>query len=421
MRAADGPFRDGEPRVLLVGYNGANNTGAEALLLTDLEDLRSVLGPGARFTVPTLNQANLRRYLHESASLRIAPIPSVFVAAIDRLVRDHEMVILVEGSAYMDTWTSALLWYFLWATSCARRRGKPCLAYAVDAGSMSACNQRLTRRVASTTDLIVARSQAAAERLRGWGVTAPIVATADNAFNFQPDPSAADWLQRDWPEAESGAVGLALVDFHRWPVVVRPWGRREDCYRWPYYFTRSRERRRASERLAAGYAALVDHLVERGKPVALIAMEQLDEPFALDIHRRLAVPQMARVFSAREHDASRMTVLLRSLDLLVTSRYHACVLSLAAHVPQVAVGHDLRLETIYRELGLAPEFFVRQGDADAPARLEARVVRLLDDPTLQAESLHSGYLQHVVEARRNRELLRAFLAERGWEVTPCTP
>jgi polysaccharide pyruvyl transferase WcaK-like protein len=92
-------------------------------------------------------------------------------------------------------------------------------------------------------------------------------------------------------------------------------------------------------------------------------MEQLDEPFALDIHRRLAVPQMARVFSAREHDASRMTVLLRSLDLLVTSRYHACVLSLAAHVPQVAVGHDLRLETIYRELGLAPEFFVRQGDA----------------------------------------------------------
>ena len=35
------------PRVLFVGYNGANNTGAEALLLADIEDFRAVLGPGA--------------------------------------------------------------------------------------------------------------------------------------------------------------------------------------------------------------------------------------------------------------------------------------------------------------------------------------------------------------------------------------
>ena len=49
------------PTVLLVGYNGANNTGAEALLQADLADLRAVLGPDARLTVPTLNAANLRR------------------------------------------------------------------------------------------------------------------------------------------------------------------------------------------------------------------------------------------------------------------------------------------------------------------------------------------------------------------------
>jgi hypothetical protein len=32
------------PRVLMLGYNGANNTGAEALLLSDIEDVRAVLG-----------------------------------------------------------------------------------------------------------------------------------------------------------------------------------------------------------------------------------------------------------------------------------------------------------------------------------------------------------------------------------------
>ncbi|HET6813029.1 MAG TPA: hypothetical protein VFJ69_03335, partial [Actinomycetota bacterium] len=92
----------GPPTVLLVGYNGANNTGAEALLQADLADLRAVLGPHARLTVPTLNAANLRRYLHETPTLRIAPIPSVFPGAVRRLVREHDLVVLVEGA---PTWT----------------------------------------------------------------------------------------------------------------------------------------------------------------------------------------------------------------------------------------------------------------------------------------------------------------------------
>ena len=67
----------------------------------------------------------------------------------------------------MDTWT-ALLWYFLWATRCAAEAGKPSLAYAVDAGS-SRLDRWLTRRVASRSELIVTRAEAAAERLRSWG------------------------------------------------------------------------------------------------------------------------------------------------------------------------------------------------------------------------------------------------------------
>jgi hypothetical protein len=46
------------PSALLVGYNGANNTGAEALLQADIADLRAVLGPDARLTVPIPDQAS---------------------------------------------------------------------------------------------------------------------------------------------------------------------------------------------------------------------------------------------------------------------------------------------------------------------------------------------------------------------------
>jgi polysaccharide pyruvyl transferase WcaK-like protein len=406
------------PKILLIGYNGANNTGAEALLQADIEDFRAVFGDDALLTVPSLKDpANLRRYLHEGPSLRIVRMPSIFLATTRRLVREHDVVVLVEGSAYMDTWTSALLWYFLWATRCAHQEGKPCLAYAVDAGQLRPRNQRLVRRWASQTDLIVTRSEAAAERLRKWGVTAPIEWTADNAFNFDPRPDDRDWARGLWPEVERPPVGIAAVDFHRWPVVIRPWGHSRDRYRWPYYFSTSRARRRASADLARGYARLADRVVERhDRSVALICMEELDEPIARAIRLEMANPDRAEVFSSRQLDASRMTALLRSLGVLVTSRYHASVLSLADAVPQVAVGHDLRLRTLFAELGLEHDYFVRPDGPDVFDRLAEAVDKLLSDSIEMRGRLRAGHGAHVVAAGRNRELLRSFAVEHGWGV-----
>ncbi len=65
-------------------------------------------------------------------------MPYVFPATVWRLVRQHDVLVLVERSTFMDTWGSPLLWYFLWAARCARRAGEPCLAYAVGAGDLCA-------------------------------------------------------------------------------------------------------------------------------------------------------------------------------------------------------------------------------------------------------------------------------------------
>jgi hypothetical protein len=65
-------------RVLMLGYSGANNTGAEALRLADIEDVRAVLGPQAVITIPSINPPNLRRYIKEGPNLHIAPLPTIF-------------------------------------------------------------------------------------------------------------------------------------------------------------------------------------------------------------------------------------------------------------------------------------------------------------------------------------------------------
>ena len=411
------PSPRGAPRVLLFGYNGANNTGSEARLLAIIEDVRAVFGPKAHITVPTLNESNLRRYLHEEPQLSIAPIPSIYFLSLWNLVRKHDLVLLVEGSCYMDTWTSALLWAFLWASRCAHWMGKPCLAYAVDAGKLSAFNQGQVRREASNTDLIVTRTRAAASRLRSWGVAAPIEVTGDCAFTFETEPGDEDLLLRLWPEARSGVVGISVVDFNLWPVVMRPWGRREHCYRWPYYFSHSRKRDRATQALASGFATLADRIVEKhGKSIALICMEELDEPLACEVQRHMVHADRTRVFSSREYNASQMTGFLRSLDLLVTSRYHAAVLSLAAQVPQVAVGHDLRLEELYRDLSLREGYFIEHDSPGLWATLDDRVDRLLNHPSQAKEALRLGYEDNLARARRNRRLLKRFAEDHGWEV-----
>ncbi|HSL10802.1 MAG TPA: polysaccharide pyruvyl transferase family protein [Actinomycetota bacterium] len=419
-----------EPRILLIGYSGANNTGAEALLLADIADILQVFGPHVRITIPALDPAQLRRYVGDIPNVRIERLPTIFFQKVHRLTHEHDLVMLVEGSAYMDTWTSALLWYFLWATRCAAADEVPCLAYAVDAGELQPRNVRLVRRYASRTNLIVTRSTAAAERLRSWGVDAPIEVTADNALTFRPDPDDFGWLRNAWPEGGPAPVGIAAVDFSNWPVVVRPFGRAEDRYRWPYSFSRSPDRRRTSEHLAAGYARIADAVVQdAGRTVALIGMEQLDEPLARAIHARMRNRDRARIFSSRALDASKMTVLLRSLGALVTSRYHAAILSMAAAVPMVAVGHDLRLRTLFDELELAEAFVGPPADTDIrqdPSAIDAmlatasaRLEGVVAAPSDLAASLFAGHERHLRDAQRNRELLRAFADAHGWGSERC--
>ncbi|HTX61520.1 MAG TPA: polysaccharide pyruvyl transferase family protein [Methanobacterium sp.] len=400
-------------KILLVGYNGANNTGSEARLLTIIEELKDVFGSNVQITVPTLNEKNLRRYLKEDPYIHIEPVPPIFFRAVRRLVKDHDLVLLVEGSCYMDTWTSALLWAFLYATRCAHNAGVPCIAYAVDSGKLSTFNRYLVKKEANKTDLIITRTKRAAHDLREIGVSAPIEITADCAFKFNPRKEDENILQENWPESGETLVGLAVVDFNLWPVVIRPWGKNEDLYRWPYYFSRSKARKKKSEELARGWARQADEIIEKnGHKVALICMEEVDEPLARDILEKMENSESTRIFSSSEYNASQMTHILRHLSLLVTSRYHAGVLSLKAGVPQIAVGHDTRLKGFYQELGIQ-EFLIDSCSPDIWKSLKQKIEQLIENPDKEESRLKNGFNEHLSRASLNQELLKEFLKKKG--------
>jgi polysaccharide pyruvyl transferase WcaK-like protein len=393
-------------KILLVGYNGANNTGAEARLSTIVKEVRMVFGPAVIITIPTLCKENTCRYIQEGPRLKIVTFPSLYFLAFHWLVKEHDLLLLVEGSCYLDGWSSYLLWLWLWVTHCAYAMGKMVVAYAVDTGSLSALNRRLVQMEAGKTDLIITRTQAAADRIKAWQIKVPLEVTADPAFAFDPEPADRHLLQEFWPEAATGVIGLAAVDFDLWPVVFRLWGSSANCYRWPYYYSHSRGRRQAREFLAKGYAAFGDRVIEKyGRSFALFCMEQLDEPFARLIQSLMRHSRKIKIFSAREYNASQMTGLLRGLELLITSRYHAGVLAAAAAVPQIAISHDQRLLDLYRDFEIADQYFLAYSSAGLFHLLEQRVEYLLQNTLSQQELLRKNYRIHQMRARRNPELL----------------
>jgi polysaccharide pyruvyl transferase WcaK-like protein len=412
-------------KVLLVGYNGANNTGSEARLISIIRDVRSVLGSEVYITIPTLNEKNLHRYIREDSNLKIAPIPSIFFFAVKKLVKEHDLVLLVEGSCYMDTWTSALLWAFLWTTRCASSFKIPCIAYSVDTGDLSALNRFLVKREASKTDIIITRTKTAADKLRKIGVTAPIKHTADSAFNFQRDEKDETILKnirtrKSLLKPGAGFVGFAAVDFYLWPVVIRLWGRSEDLYRWPYYFSRSKSRKQRSDDLAAKWAGLADRMIKKhDKNVALICMEELDEPLAMNILSKMQHSENAHIFSSSDLNTSKMTGILQGLELLVTSRYHAAVLSLKSAVPQIAVAHDPRLKGLYNELEMDKKYlydYRTEKSSQIWNKINENADYLLENPEKVSSRLKYGYKQHLMGANENRQLLKEFLIEKGWKV-----
>jgi polysaccharide pyruvyl transferase WcaK-like protein len=200
-------------------------------------------------------------------------------------------------------------------------------------------------------------------------------------------------------------------------VVIRPWGRKEDLYKWPYYFSRSPKRNDARERLIEGWSRIADQIIqENDENIALFCMEELDEPLARAIHQQMEHKDRCRIISSREFNASQMTSLLGQLDLLVTSRYHAAVLSLRYGVPQIAVGHDPRLNSIYHDLGLYEDYFISHCTPNLWKDLAEKIRLLLADPDLQKDYLEQGYEEQLSLSQKNPILLREFLESKNFGV-----
>lgn len=393
-------------KILLLGYGGAGNTGSDVRLMTILDDVREVFGDEAQITVATQDREKTLHIIPERDNVRVEQVPYVFVRKVWQLTRDHDVTLLVEGSTFKQNWSRWLLYGYLWAAWCAKRAGNHCVAYAVDAGDLSPFNAKLTRKVCDGMDLLITRTEAARDKLIEMGVQKPVLANTDTAFRYR----AFDVPMK----TPRPVVGIAPIEFFQWPVKLQPFAARENRFRWPFAFSWDDERRAKSARMIGNFRGLIEHITgHHGMDVKLIAMEELDTPFCEKILATLPTEARARVTMASSRDVrpNRMVPMLRSLDYLVTSRYHAGVLSMAGAVPQMAVCHDERLRTIYEEIGIDREFLLDYRAADLGRIMVEtfdKLVRCAPEVRGVLRKKHDGY--YLAACAQNKADLRDWAA-----------
>jgi polysaccharide pyruvyl transferase WcaK-like protein len=351
---------------LLFGYNGVNNTGSEAKLLTTIADLKEVVGRDlgrlGKITIMTQSRKNQERYVTDPEVTLLEVGPKTLAWPWPLLRSRSDILVLSEGSTFIDHFSSIFLWMFCGAARVAKRRGQSVVSYANDCGHLLPRNQNFLRNtINNSVDLVMLRNPDAIARMSEYGVKKKLHLVADGAYMF-PTPSReyieGVWRRLNLEPDKRPVIGLCPKEFFWWPIRMKFIGSREDLYSWPAYHTWTKQGRDNSQTYVDQNARYADWCVERfDADIVIISMEHMDYPPSRRIFEAMKHKDRARVVASDEYKVDDIVAVLAPLKFQVTTRYHSTVLASAFGVPMIAVSSDTRLEAVFHELD-AMDYFI---------------------------------------------------------------
>lgn len=349
--------RAGDPlKLLLAGYVGTRNTGADVRVEEMIRQFRAIYGDDQLdLTLLTIDPQLSAGYFRAVRQVRV---PTVFPAFLFNECPKHDGVVACEGSMFKSKFATALSTMMAGALGMAAVEGKLSVGYGAEAGDMVPGLRDFVRKRCRNS-LVLCRNEPSRHVLGSMGIRTG--AGTDTAWTFEPAPTeqgrallrAAGW------DGKQPVLGVCPINPFWWPTTpslaksaaLRFNGQfRGEHYDSIYFHTWSDE---AARKYATYIDAVADAVAafarERGAFVALIGMEQLDRTACEDVARRL--PHGAPLFVSNEHEMYELVSVLRSCDVLASSRYHAIVTSMPGLVPSLGITMDERIRNIMQERG----------------------------------------------------------------------
>lgn len=353
----------GQPlKLYLAGYVGARNTGADVRVEEMVRQLRHIVGDEQlELTLPAFDRSRCAGYFR---AVRHQTLPVVFPRFLFNEVPKHHGVVACEGSMFKSKFSNALSTMMAGALGLASAEGKLSVGYGAEAGAMDRSLESFVAKQCRQS-FILCRNDESRQVLDALGIrTAP---GADTAWTFDPGPVArgADILREHGWDGERPVLGVAPINPFWWPVrpdVFKAATRaltgeyNRDHYKSVYFHHRSAESERKYQAYLDGLAQGVGAFAEEtGAFVVLIGMEALDRIAATHLAERMTTRPPLLV--SDEYDMFDLVAVLRNLNALLSSRFHAIVCSMPAGVPSGGVTMDERIHNL----------LVHRGDEDLMA------------------------------------------------------
>lgn len=402
---------DRELRLLLVGYSGAHNTGADSRVAEIVRQLHTLYaGVELRIGLTTIGPS-LPDALR---GVEMEPISEYFPQFIHAACDRYDGILACEGSMFTSTFSDSLSAMMAGALGHAGVAGKLSVGYGGEAGAMSPALEDFVREHCAGS-LLVARNRPSHERLAGLGLRVRL--GADTAWTYRspaPDQARAWLAEAGWDGNEPVLVVCPINPFW-WPVKPDPGramrlqlqGQRSEAQYGAFSFHHE------SDAATRRYLAYLDGLAgavrryrrqRRVFPV-IVGMEQLDARACRDLAER--IDGKPPVLVAGEQPMDRLIGVLRQADLLASSRFHALVLSMPAGVPSCGIAMDGRIEHLLRARG--PADLLLQAD---DAALEEKLCASLERLETEREAIREACLCMVAaELRRLGEMGRMLVEE----------
>ena len=377
-------WRPGEPlRMLLAGYTGTRNTGADVRVEEMIRQFRHLFGDDhLDLSVLTIDPELSRGYFRTVKQLHL---PQIYPRFLYDTVHEVHGVIACEGSMFKSKFANALSTMMVGALGLAAAEGKLAIGYGGEAGKMDPALESLVRRYCAET-FIIARNAESRDVLGRLGIESR--AGTDTAWTFEPAPPSTGeaLLRRAGWDGCAPVLALCPINPFWWPV--RPDAVRgallslgavpEDSHYSSIYFHADGKdiRDRQKRYLAAIAEAVRRFRAERAVFPILVGMEQLDRRACEGLRDMLG--QDVPLFVSDEHDMYEMVSVIRQASMMLSSRYHAIVTSMPALVPSAGVTMDERIRNLMADRG-TPELALEVDDPDLAERAYAALCRLERD------------------------------------------
>ncbi len=405
-------------KMILVGYNGARNTGADARVIAIVKQIKEIFGSeNVEITVMTLNRQMMEGYF--DPDVKLYEFSSIFLLDLYRICCVSHAAIICEGSTLKSTFANALTLFFCEASGIMARQGKPCIAYGSEVGTMEPFLEKFSSQICRDTYFIT-RTEESQNALISLGLRGYVGTDTAWIYDGMIDrESALDLLRKQGWDGKKQLLGIAVIDPFCWPVraSLKKWmkgiltGRMKGRYdRW-YFFSDSPERRAAFRYYNNSIAKAVRRF-QKEKDIfpVLIGMEKMDVKACDALRKRLHMPCAA--FCSGDYSVDIMTGILNQLSLLVTSRYHASVLSMESAVPVVAISMDERLDSLFRELSFDKKYLHHVADSNLTEKLLLSMRDADNNRQEIAKHISEQRLQYQKTLKRMGKFLKQYIDRR---------